>query len=78
VLADVHDKIAAEFVQSMQVRQYDGDMPVYLWLVDDKVAVLSIPNLAREHPEETAFVTRDARLIAQLTNVFNSYWISAH
>jgi hypothetical protein len=78
VLADAHGKKAAEFLPDMQVRQYDGEMPVYLWLVDDKVAVLSIPNLAPEHPKETAFITRDARLINQLSNVFNSYWSSPH
>src|ERR1700751_240475 len=71
-------EVEARFSHDMQVREYNGDMPVYLWLVDDKVAVLSIPNLAPENPKETSFITRDARLINQLSSVFNSYWSSPH
>jgi len=77
VMAGAHDRIVAEFLQTMKVRQYNGDIPVYLWLIDDKVAVLSIPNLERKNPVENAFLTRDPRLIAQLANIFNSYWSSA-
>ena len=78
VLAKAHNEVEARFSHDMQVREYNGDMPVYLWLVDDKVAVLSIPNLAPENPKETSFITRDARLINQLSSVFNSYWSSPH
>ncbi|HKV79034.1 MAG TPA: hypothetical protein VJP02_12870, partial [Candidatus Sulfotelmatobacter sp.] len=77
VLAHEHSQKETAFSRDMQVREYNGDMPVYLWLIDDKIAVLSIPNLARNNPEETAFRTEDSRLIKQLSYVFESYWSSA-
>jgi hypothetical protein len=54
VLAKAHNEVEARFSHDMQVREYNGDMPVYLWLVDDKVRCFRFliwrPKILRKHP----------------------------
>ncbi|MFY9561114.1 MAG: hypothetical protein WAQ52_12845 [Terriglobales bacterium] len=93
-LARVHtDQIVSQFSPSMDVHEYNSNLPVYLWVIDDRVGFFSIPNLSRDmwviddrvgffsipnlsrdDPKETAFVTRDPRLIEQLKRIFETYW----
>ena len=62
-----------EHFRSLDRREHHSNMPVYVWIVGDKVAVFSIPTLA-PGAREAGFVTRDGRLIAELRSVFNTYW----
>jgi hypothetical protein len=49
-------------------------LPILLWIVSDKVAVFSIPNLLPEKGAvEEAFETRDQRLINQLKVIAGGY-----
>lgn len=49
-------------------------LPILLWIVGDRVAVFSIPNLLPEQGAvEAAFITRDQRLINQLRVIALAY-----
>ena len=48
-------------------------MPVFVWISDNKVAVFSIPSSRTPPSQENAFITRDPRLIKQLTRIFRTY-----
>ena len=53
-------------------KEFSGNMPLYIWIVDDKIAVFSIPALAGG-AREGAFLTRDHRLISELHTIFKNY-----
>lgn len=55
------------------IKDRPGAFPLYLWIADDREAVFSVPNFAHAGAE-TAFRTRDARLIAELISIFNTYY----
>ncbi|HBB86795.1 MAG TPA: hypothetical protein DC047_04195 [Blastocatellia bacterium] len=49
-------------------------LPILLWIVSDRVAVFSIPNLLPEQGAvEAGFITRDQRLITQLKVIAKGY-----
>jgi hypothetical protein len=54
--------------------QSTRSLPILLWIVGDRVAVFSIPNLLPEQGAvEAAFITRDQRLINQLKVIALAY-----
>ena len=73
--------LASDF-KGMRPRELSNDdMPMYLWIADDRVAVFSVPDLtekssaadAADEALEAGFITRDSKLISYLKKIFDSY-----
>lgn len=72
-LAEEQRRACREDFRNIYTKEFDGHMPVYLWIVDDSRAILSFPSLVGG-AKEGALFTRDGKLIPLLLNTFNMYF----
>jgi len=50
------------------------ELPLYIWLIDDRVAIFCVPIKEENFVREDTFITRDPTLLSVLTEVGNLYW----
>jgi hypothetical protein len=75
-LVEERQKRALAGLEHVNRYQYPGRMTSFFWLVDDKAAVFSLPNLAGPG-KEGAFATEQRGIVRQLQETFESYKATA-
>jgi hypothetical protein len=53
--------------------ELNDDMPVFMWIADDREAVFSIASFDPGQVHENSFYTRDQKVVEGLVSIFNSY-----
>lgn len=71
-LAEEQSRALKEDFRTVERREHSGRMPLFLWIIDNRVAVVSFPTFSGG-ALEGAFLTRDTALIAELNRVFDNY-----
>ncbi len=68
-----HDeRNALDDLRTATIREIDGYMPIYFWLIDDISAVFTMPSFS-EKATEYGFSTTDQRLLAALQEMRDRY-----
>jgi len=72
VIEDQEVTVLNEF-RGVKRREHRSRFPIFLWIVDDRVAVFSMPKLSAG-AGEAGFRTYDPKLIGELKRIFDTYW----
>jgi len=76
LLDETHDDTAKKFVELYDAIELPSLIPLYAWVVDEKVAIFVIPSYTKEH-SEYGFISNDARVVAALSTMIDRV-ISQH